>query len=69
MVLPERAIRLGASAREILDACDGERSVDEVACEMARRHPGEDHVERDVFEFVEQMERLGVLEPIARARD
>ena len=61
LVLPERAIRLGASAREILDACDGERCVDEVACEMRRLHREEARIERDVFDFLEQMERLGVL--------
>lgn len=62
VVLPERAIRLGGSGREILDACDGTRSVEEVAAEMRRRHPDIAHVEGDAYEFLERMEELGVLE-------
>ncbi|MDJ0786037.1 MAG: pyrroloquinoline-quinone synthase PqqC [Myxococcota bacterium] len=61
LVLPERAIRLGSSAREILDACDGERTADDVATALRTSHPEEEHIERDVFEFLEQMERLGVV--------
>lgn len=62
-VLPERAVRLSPSGREILGACDGARSVEEVAFEMRRRHPEVAGIERDVFEFLESMEGLGVLEP------
>ncbi|MEN8181043.1 MAG: pyrroloquinoline-quinone synthase PqqC [Myxococcota bacterium] len=63
VVLPERAVRVNDSGREILDLCDGERSIDEVAAELFRRHPEVEELEQDVHEFVEQMERLGVLEP------
>ncbi len=62
VVLPERAVRLSASGSEILAACDGARSVEAVAAVLRERHPDVDHLESDVFDFVEQMETLGVLE-------
>jgi pyrroloquinoline-quinone synthase len=62
VVLPERAVRLGGSGQEILAACDGERSVEEVAAEMRRLRPEVDGIEADVYEFLEQMEGNRVLE-------
>ncbi len=62
VVLPERAVRLGGSGRAILDACDGTRHVEAVAAELRRRHPEVDELESDVFDFIEEMEKLGVLE-------
>jgi len=62
VVLPERAVKLEASAREILELCDGARSADAVAEELHRRHPDEPELEADVHVFLAAMERLGVLE-------
>ena len=62
VVLPERAVRLAGSGREILALCDGAQSVEGVALEMRRRHPEPESVERDAYAFLEEMERLGVLE-------
>ena len=61
VVLPERAVRLSASGREILDLCDGRRSTLEIVGELARRHPGQDLAD-DAHAFLAEMERLGVLE-------
>jgi pyrroloquinoline-quinone synthase len=61
VVLPERAVRVSASGRAILAACDGARDVEAVAAEMRRQHPADERVERDVYDFVERMEALGVL--------
>ncbi len=61
-VLPERAVRLNESGREILEACDGERTADAVARELAARHPEVPGVEPDVHTFLGEMERLGVVE-------
>jgi pyrroloquinoline-quinone synthase len=61
-VLPERAVRLDGSSRKILTACDGQRCVEEVATEMARLHPEVQGIEGDVYDFLEHMERNGVLE-------
>jgi pyrroloquinoline-quinone synthase len=60
-VLPERAVRIAGSGREILPLCDGKRSVEAVAAMLRERHPGDERVERDVYDFVERMEGLGVL--------
>jgi pyrroloquinoline-quinone synthase len=60
-VLPERAVRLNASGREILDLCGGDRSAEAIAAELRRRHPEVDALESDVHEFLAEMERLGVL--------
>jgi pyrroloquinoline-quinone synthase len=65
VVLPERAVQLTGSGPEILSACDGARSVEGVAAWMRARHPQPDSVERDCYEFLEQMERLGVIEVAA----
>ena len=61
VVLPERAVKLTGSGREILGACDGARNVEEVAAWMRERHSAAENVERDCYEFIEQMQRLGVL--------
>jgi pyrroloquinoline-quinone synthase len=61
VVLPERAVRVSPSGREILAACDGARSVEAVAGAVRARHPEGESVERDVYDFVERMEGLGVL--------
>lgn len=61
VVLPERAVKLGGSGREILALCDGQRTTLEVVEELARRHPQEAHLREDVHHFVEQMARLAVL--------
>ena len=62
VVVPERAVELNASSREILALCDGERTALEVASELARRHPNAAAAESDAHQFVAQMRRLGVLE-------
>ena len=63
VVLPERAVRVNESGREILDLMGGERSVEAAVAMLAERHPGLQHLENDVHEFVREMERLGVLQP------
>ena len=60
-VLPERAVRVSPSGRAILAACDGARDVDAVAAVIRAAHPQGGNVERDVYDFVERMEALGVL--------
>ena len=60
-VLPERAVRVSASGRAILAACDGARDVEAVAAGLRAAHPADERLERDVYDFVERMESLGVL--------
>jgi len=61
VVLPERAVALNDSARELLDLCDGERSADALALEIARRHPEAESAYPDAHGFLAHMERAGVL--------
>ncbi len=61
VVLPERAVRLGGSGREILDLCDGSRTSVEIAVGLGERHPDIEHLWDDVHDFIAEMERLGVL--------
>ncbi len=63
VLLPERAVKLGGSGRDIIEYCDGARSVDEVAETLRQRHPhASPELEREVFDFIESMERERVLE-------
>jgi pyrroloquinoline-quinone synthase len=62
LVVPERAVRLNESGAEILELCDGARTADAVAREERRRHPDVDGVASDVHGFLDEMERLGVLD-------
>ncbi len=64
-VLPERAVRMNAGAREILDLCDGVRSCEEIAAALRAKHPEAGALESDVHEFLGHMLRLGVLEAAA----
>jgi len=61
VVLPERAVKLNESGREILDLCDGARSAEAIAGELRRRHPEIEGVEDDVHIFLTRMRGLGVL--------
>jgi pyrroloquinoline-quinone synthase len=61
-VLPERGVRVNEAGREILALCDGTRCADAIATELRARHASEPHVFADVHEFLDSMERLGVIE-------
>jgi pyrroloquinoline-quinone synthase len=61
VVLPERAIALGGSAREILALCDGRRTALEVAAELAARHPEAPGARDDAHEFLAKMAGLGAV--------
>jgi pyrroloquinoline-quinone synthase len=61
VVLPERAVALNDSARELLDLCDGGRTADALALEIARRHAEARDAYTDAHDFLAHMERVGVL--------
>ena len=61
VVLPERAVKLNESGREILELCDGERSAIAIASALRSRHPEVARLENDVHDFLGEMQRLGVL--------
>ena len=60
----ERIHVLNATAREIYLLCDGSRSTDEVALEMANRYTVDQSTARtNVDEIVEALVGLGILAP------
>jgi pyrroloquinoline-quinone synthase len=61
-VLPERAVRINETGREVLALCDGERTAESIAAELAARHPESDGVWSQVHAFLAEMARLGVVE-------
>ena len=42
LLVPEGAVRLNPSAAEVLELCDGERSVDEIVGVLSARYDGAD---------------------------
>ena len=62
VVLPERAVQLNATGREILDLCDGARSADDVARELRDRHPEAETAYADAHAFLDEMEQLGAVQ-------
>jgi len=60
-VLPERGVRVSESGREILQLCDGALSSEGVAMALRAHHPDVPHLSTDVHEFLDQMEKLGVV--------
>ncbi|HKA16667.1 MAG TPA: pyrroloquinoline-quinone synthase PqqC [Myxococcota bacterium] len=62
VVLPERAVKLAGSAREILRLCDGKRTAIAIAAELRDRHPQVEKIADDVHDFLDEMVKLGVLD-------
>jgi coenzyme PQQ biosynthesis protein PqqD len=66
VVLPERAVKLTGSAREILALVDGRRTASLIAAVLHERHPEVARITDDVHDFLDEMVRLGVLERARR---
>jgi len=62
VVLPERAIKLTGSSRDILHLCNGQRTAVEIAETLRARHPEVPNLTRDLHDFLDEMARLGVVE-------
>lgn len=65
LILPERLIRLNGSGHEILELCDGRRSVDELVKTLRTRHPAAPELVSEVDRFLGRLERLGALELVS----
>lgn len=63
VVLPERAVQLNETGCEILGLADGSRTMCDVAAALRARHREPPEVEREAYAFLEEMEKLRVLEP------
>jgi len=60
LLVPEGAVRLNPSAAEVLELCDGQRSVDEIVSVLTARYDGAD-LGADVRELVDGMAERGLL--------
>ena len=60
LLLPEAVVRLNYTAIEVLELCDGARSLDEIVTSLAVRYAGYD-VRDDVHELLDGMARWGVV--------
>jgi pyrroloquinoline quinone biosynthesis protein D len=60
LLIPEGAVRLNASAAEVLELCDGERSLDDIVGALSQRYDGAD-LRDDVLELVGAMEQRGLV--------
>ena len=60
LLVPEGAVRLNQTAADVLELCDGERSLDEIAAALSTRYAGAD-VTDDVRELLGGMRDRGLV--------
>ena len=60
LLIPEGAVRLNATAAQVLELCDGKRSADAIAAALSERYGGAD-VADDVRELLEGMTQKGLV--------
>lgn len=60
LLVPEGAVRLNPSAVEVLELCDGERSLDEILGVLSERYDGTD-LSADVLALIDGMAERGLL--------
>jgi pyrroloquinoline quinone biosynthesis protein D len=60
LLIPEGAVRLNPTAAEVLELCDGERTLEAIVDALSARYDGAD-VHDDVHELVDAMARRGVV--------
>ena len=60
LLIPEGAVRLNPTAAQVLELCDGERSLDDIVGALSARYGGAD-VRDDVLELVDAMAQKGLV--------
>jgi pyrroloquinoline quinone biosynthesis protein D len=60
LLIPEGAVRLNATAAQVLELCDGERSLDDIVGALSARFEGAE-VRDDVLELVGAMAQRGLV--------
>jgi pyrroloquinoline quinone biosynthesis protein D len=60
LLVPEGAVRLNSTAAEVLELCDGERSLDDIVGALSARYEGAD-VRDDVLQLVDAMAQRGLV--------
>jgi pyrroloquinoline quinone biosynthesis protein D len=60
LLIPEGAVRLNPTAAEVLELCDGERSIDDIVGALSARYEGAD-LRDDVVELVGALAQRGLV--------
>jgi pyrroloquinoline quinone biosynthesis protein D len=60
LLVPEGAVRLNPTAAEVLELCDGERSLDEIVSALSARYAGFD-LRDDVRALIGAMTQKGLV--------
>ena len=60
LLIPEGVVRLNPTAAEVLELCDGERSVDDIADALSARYDGAE-LRDDVQELIDAMAQKGLV--------
>ena len=60
LLVPEGAVRLNPTAAEVLELCDGERSLEDIVGALSARYDGAD-VRDDVLELVDGLAQRGLV--------
>ena len=60
LLIPEGVVRLNPTAAEVLELCDGERSLDDIVGALSARYEGAD-VRDDVVGLVDAMTQRGLV--------
>lgn len=64
LLFPEGALRMNQSSRQIVQRCDGKRSIAEIVADLQRSFPSEDvdRLQQDVLQLLSRMHAKGVIE-------
>jgi pyrroloquinoline quinone biosynthesis protein D len=60
LLVPEGVVRLNRTAAEVLELCDGERSLDDIVGALSARYEGSD-LHTDVETLVDRMTQRGLV--------
>lgn len=60
LLVPEGVVRLNATAAEVLELCDGERSLNEIVDLLCARYGGSD-LRDDIQELVDGLRQKGLV--------
>jgi pyrroloquinoline quinone biosynthesis protein D len=60
LLVPEGVVKLNPTAAEVLELCDGERSLDDIVGALSARYDGAD-LRDDVHELVDAMAAKGLV--------
>ena len=61
LLIPEGAVRLNETAAQVLELCDGKRSLEEIAAALSRRYSDAPDVTDDVRELLGGMLEHGLV--------